>query len=267
MNRIQIKWKELKEKGEKAFIPFIMTGDPSWEITHRLIWEFEKIGVDFLELGVPFSDPIADGPVIQSSAQRALMQDITLKKILGFVKELRREGITLPLLLLSYYNPIYSLGIKEFVERAKEAGVDGVIIPDLPPEESEELLKEGDKREFYPIFLVAPTTSLSRLKKIKNFIRGFVYCVSVTGVTGIRDKLGTRLRERVEEIKSLLKTPVAVGFGISTPEMAKWVAEFADGVIVGSAIIKIIQEKENPAEIIENVKSFSLSLMKAMGKI
>ena len=241
MTRIESKWKDLKKKNSKAFIPFVTAGDPSLMDTYELVLELEKQGADIVELGIPFSDPIADGPVIQASSHRAIEKGVNLNKIFHLVKDLRKKT-DIPIVFLSYYNPVFHYGLQRFVEDATQSGVDGVIVADLPPEEAKEIKIFSLKKGLDTIFLAAPTSSTERLHKIVEASTGFIYCVSVAGVTGVRNSLAQSLKKRVEDIKKLTDKPVAVGFGVSNTKTAQWVASFADGVIVGSAIVKIIQD-------------------------
>lgn len=239
MNRIEATFERLKEQGETAFIPFITVGDPSLEWTIRIAQELEKAGADILELGIPYSDPLADGPVIQQAALRALEQGIRLTDAFDIVKQLRANGVAIPLILFTYVNPVLQWGIERFFGKAREVGADGVIIPDLPFEESEEARLAAAKHGIDLVPLVAPT-SKQRIEKIVSDASGFVYCVSSLGVTGTRDKLSAELPEFVNSVRSATTLPVAVGFGVSTPEQAAEIRSIADGVIVGSALIRRI---------------------------
>ncbi len=239
MNRIDITFNHKQEDGAKALMPFVTAGDPDLATTGELILELEKNGADLIELGVPFSDPIADGPTIQASSQRALENGITLDKIIDFVAGLRQKT-QIPISLMSYYNPIFVMGEEIFFERAKAAGVDGVIVPDLPPEEAETLIKMGIKYDLKTIFLIAPTSTPERIAKIAEISGGFIYYVSLTGVTGARSELDQNISQKLEHIRAASEKPVAVGFGVSTPEQAFNISQWADGVIVGSALIKQI---------------------------
>jgi tryptophan synthase alpha chain len=259
MNRIENKWKELKRKGLKAFIAFVTAGDPSLEETYKLVLEMEKQGADIVELGIPFSDPIADGPVIQTSSQRALEKGVNLNKIFHLVKELRKKT-DVPLVFLSYYNPIFHYGVERFVEDAVQSGVDGVIVADLPPEEAQEIKIFSFKEGLDTIFLAAPTSSTERLHKVAEASTGFIYCVSVAGVTGVRNSLAQSLKQRVESIKKITDKPVAVGFGVSSTKTAEWVASFADGVIVGSAIVKVVQDNLKNKEMVNKVGKLAKNL-------
>lgn len=239
MNRIDITFNDLQEKGKKALMPFLTAGDPDLATTEALILELEENGADLIELGVPFSDPIADGPTIQASSQRALENKITLSDIIDFVASLRKKT-NIPISLMSYYNPIFIMGELTFFERAKAAGVDGIIVPDLPPEEGENFIKMGIRVDLKTIFLIAPTSTQERVQKIADISGGFIYYVSLTGVTGERQELDPSISRNLERIRAMTEKPVAVGFGVSTPEQANAVSRWADGIIVGSALIKEI---------------------------
>ncbi|MBC8473505.1 MAG: tryptophan synthase subunit alpha, partial [Candidatus Omnitrophica bacterium] len=252
MNRIDKKFKELKKLRKKAFVAFIMAGDPSIVITRKLVFELEKQGADIVELGVAFSDPLADGPTIQRSAERALKKKVNLGKVCRLVKEIRKKT-QIPIAFLTYYNILYHYGLERFVEKAKSSGVDGVIVPDLPPEESGELRRIAKKKGFSLIHLLAPTSSMQRIKMISNVSTGFIYYVSLTGTTGARKKLPRDLSSSLRLIKRLTKKPVCVGFGISRPGQVKAISRLADGVIVGSAIIKTIEKNIGKKRLVENV--------------
>lgn len=263
MSRIEKKFHDLKIKKEKALIAYIMAGDPSLQETEGLIIELEKAGVDLIELGVPFSDPLADGPTIQKAAARALNNGTSLKDILSMVKRVRK-GTNIPLILMSYYNPIFKYGEKQFVSDAIKAGIDGVIVPDLPPEEASDLIGFSREKGLDTIFLLAPTSGDDRINKICRSSTGFIYYVSLTGVTGAREGIAKDIGKMVKEIKSHTKIPVAVGFGISKPEQAKEVASFADGVIVGSAIVKVIEDNIGKTTMQKKVHDFVKSLKDGM---
>ncbi len=237
MHKIEKIFKKLKSQNKKAFIPYIMAGDPDLEKTMEYILILEECRADIIELGVPFSDPLADGPTIQRAAERALKAGVTLKKVISFVKKLRQHT-QIPIVLMTYYNPVFKYGEESFINDAVDAGVDGVIIPDLPPDEGEGLIKLSRKTGLNTIFLVAPTSTEDRIKKITKACRGFVYYVSITGITGSKLILEKTFKTHINLVKKLTDKPVAVGFGVSTPEDAKMVSQIADGVIVGSAIVK-----------------------------
>ena len=266
MTGIERKWKDLKKKGLKAFVAFVTAGDPTLEDTYKLVLELEKQGADIVELGVPFSDPIADGPTIQASSQRALEKGVNLPRIFSLVKKLRKKT-DVPIAFLTYYNPVFHYGIGEFVGDCVKSGVDGVIIADLPPEEAKEIKSIAVKKGLDTIFLAAPTSSKERLSKVADISTGFIYCVSVAGVTGARNSLAKSLKKRVEALKKITNKPVAVGFGVSSPKTAELVASFSDGVIVGSAIVKVIDKNKRNKELVGKVGRSVRSLADAVHKV
>lgn len=260
MNRIDKKFQELRQQNRRAFMPYLCAGDPTPELTSKLLLTLEAAGADMIELGVPFSDPIADGPTVQRASERALKHGISLQDIIGLVKSVRKQT-DIPIALMSYYNPIFKMGESTFCKVAKEAGVDGVIVPDLPPEEAQPLLDVAPQYDFATIFLVAPTSQQERMKKITFTSTGFIYCVSLTGVTGVRTELSAEIAPMIEELRRHTDKPLSVGFGVSTPEQAKQVAEVADGVIVGSAIVNVIEaHKDDETKLLEAVKQFASDL-------
>ncbi len=242
MNRIDKKFKELKKPLRKAFIAYITAGDPDLAMTGRIVLALENSGVDIIELGIPFSDPVADGPTIQAASERALAGGASLKKIFVMVRSLRRK-IQIPLVFMTYYNPIFKFGLEKFFRTCRLTGIDGVIVPDLSVEEAGEARTLGKKNGVAVIFLIAPTSPGSRIKAIAAKSKGFIYYVSLTGVTGTRKKLPSEILANVRSIKAVTDKPVAVGFGISDARQARSIAKVADGVIVGSALVKIIGEK------------------------
>jgi tryptophan synthase alpha chain len=263
MSRIRQTFEDLNKTGKKALIPFITAGYPDIATTEKCIFQLERSGADLIELGVPFSDPMADGPVIQAASEHALRKGTTLKMILELVKRVRRKT-ELPILLMGYYNPFFTFGLVRFADEAKKAGVDGVLVVDLPPEEAGPLKAETERTGLDLIFLLAPTSDDGRIQLVAKNASGFIYYVSLTGVTGVRSQLDKDIRKQVMHIKQKSNLPVAIGFGISTPEQAKRVAHWADAVVVGSAIIKIIENSTSPEAIIKNVGQFVLSLKKAI---
>lgn len=241
MSRIDKKFKELRRARKKALIAFITAGDPSLGANAGLVKAFERAGVDIVELGVPFSDPLADGPVIQASSMRSLAKGTTLAKILGLAKTIRKTS-EIPLVLMSYLNPIFSYGTEKFARDAARAGVDGVILPDVPVEEGAAIARIFKKNKLDLIYLLAPTSTPARIQKVARASSGFIYFVSMTGVTGSASSLAAGAAAGVRAIKRRTKLPVCVGFGISTPEQAGQMSRASDGVIVGSAIVRALHE-------------------------
>lgn len=252
MNRIDRKFAELKKRKKKAFIAFITAGDFGLSTTKRLVLEFDKRGVDIIELGVPFSDPIADGPTIQASSERALKRGTRLQDIIKMVGELRKLT-DIPIVLMGYYNPVLKYGLKKFISDCVRGGVDGVIIPDLPPDEADQLIAAAKKEDFATIFLLSPTSTPERIKLVSKKSRGFIYYVSLTGITGARASLPKELVSRVRLIKRYSGKPVCVGFGVSRPEQVREIARAADGVIVGSAIVKAMERYAKRKDFIKRV--------------
>lgn len=235
MNRIESVF-----QNKKAFIPFITAGDPSLEFTKQLVFKMAEAGADLIELGIPFSDPVAEGPVIQGADYRALSAGTTTDKIFEMVKCIRNT-CTIPIAFMTYANPIFSYGTKKFMEKCKITGIDALIVPDVPFEEKEELKPYCDSAGITLISMIAPTSE-DRIRMIAKEAEGFIYCVSSMGVTGVRNELGNSVKNMIKSVKDVKNIPCAVGFGISTPEQAKAMAEISDGVIVGSAIVKIIEQ-------------------------
>lgn len=255
MSRIADVFAAKRSQDKAALIPFITAGDPSLAHTAELVLEMERQGADIIELGVPFSDPLADGPTIQAASQRALAHGVRLEDVIEFVSGLRRQtGV--PLVLMTYYNPVYQYGLKRAAQKAAQAGIDGFIIPDLPPEEATEWKKEADKVGLDTVFLLAPTSDQARIKKVLQLSSGFVYYVSVTGITGARDRLPDDVREKLELIRKQASIPVAVGFGISTPEQVAMLAPHADGIVVGSAIVNLIAKHAEDPQLVPIVGRF-----------
>ena len=255
MNRIDKKFIQLKNQDKKAFIAFITAGYPNLSTTARLVITLEKNGVDIIELGVPFSDPLADGPTIQEASRHSLQQGTNLVKILGLVKQLRKHT-SLPICLMTYYNPVFCFGDKYFVDKAVTAGVDGVIIPDLPYEEAKEFSRYANQKGLANICFISPTSSGSRIKAILKVARGFIYYVSLTGVTGSRKCLDADLKTKLAAVKKLTAKPVCVGFGISCARQVKEVFKISDGVIIGSAIVAKIKENMGQRNLVQRVGSF-----------
>jgi tryptophan synthase alpha chain len=263
MGRIEERFTALNKEGRKAFVAYLTAGDPNLKTTAELIPALEAAGVNIIEVGVPFSDPTADGPVIQAASQRALKKGATLEKILAMIAGLRRfSGI--PIVLFGYYNPILSYGPERFAGDAAAAGVDGILVVDLPPEEADELRRYSDPAGLAFITLIAPTTDPKRARKILQGATGFVYYISVTGVTGTAVPRPDDVRKDVERLKKMTVLPVAVGFGISTPAQAATIAPLADGVVVGSALVRLIGEKGESIGLIENAFSFAEEIRRAI---
>ena len=239
MMSILKKFEELRQTGKKAFIPYIMGGDPGLDKTGELIEMLADSGADLIEIGVPFSDPVADGPVIQQAAVRSLQNGCTLAKLLATIKKVSPR-VNTPLILMIYYNMIFQSGFQNFLQAIKDAGCAGLIIPDLPPEEAALVQQFAEQYQIGLNFLVAPTSNEERMRLAADSSTGFLYAVSLKGVTGVRSSLPPELPDFINKIKSLTNKPVAVGFGIATPEQAGMVAGLADGVIIGSAIVKAV---------------------------
>ena len=264
-SKIDKKFIELKDKKQLALMPFIMAGDPSLEITSEILLKLQENGADLIELGIPYSDPLADGPIIQMSASRALQAGTTPKKVIRLVESLKGKLI-IPIILFSYFNPLLSIGFENFCEFASKAGVSGLIIPDLPLEEAYKFSKIVSKYSMDLILLVAPTTPFERMKIISNNTKGFTYLVSVTGVTGERNKMENRVENLINKLKEVSINPIAVGFGISSPEHVKKVSNWgADGVIIGSAFVKRISSCSKK-DVVNQIGEFCAEMRKASDK-
>jgi len=264
MSRIKNTFRKLKKKGEKALIPYIMAGDPDLATTKALILEMEKAGCDIMELGAPFSDPPADGPTIQKADLRALKNGTNLSDVLGLVADVRKES-AIPLVLMTYYNLIFNYGEERFVSDAHAAGLDGLILPDLPPEEAGVLIPAAKEAGLDTIFLVAPTSTDERIRLVSRLSQGFIYYVSLTGVTGSAFGSQSSIEDAVRKIRAVSDKPVSVGFGISTPEQAAEVAGMgADGVIVGSALVKVMEEHLGSPELIPRAAGFVKALKQGL---
>ena len=259
MSRIADTFERLKAGGRRGLIPFVTAGHPDMPTTRRLLPALQNAGADIIELGVPFSDPIADGPVIQRSSQQALRNGVTLKEILSLVAEIR-SGLRVPIVLFSYLNPVLQLGVENFARASAEAGVNGILLSDLPLEEAAGVRNTLSKNSIDLIVLAAPTSSEQRLRMIAGNARGFIYAVSRTGVTGTRNELSHQAEELVQRLRPLTNLPVAVGFGISTPAQVRNVWEYADAAVVGSAIVKEIEENSDRPDLVEHVERFIRSL-------
>ena len=266
MTRIADTFAQLRARGEVGLIPFITAGDPDIETTFALVHEMARQGADIIEIGVPFSDPMADGPTLQRAAERALQHGTSLTHVFELVRRLRRS-LTIPILLFGYYNPIWRYGGERFATDARQAGVDGVLCVDLPPEEAEELKRETDRYDLDMIFLLAPTSSLDRAQRVLTRARGFIYYVAVTGVTGVRATLPADLSDMVRRIRAISPVPVGVGFGISSAEHAVQVAGVADAAIVGSAISQVIEQSLGQPDLVPRVGALVAELKTALRNI
>jgi len=257
MTRIDAKFAALNAEGKKAFVAYVMAGDPDYDTSLEIVKGLPGAGVDIIELGIPFTDPMADGPTIQLAGQRALEGGQTLQKTLDMAAEFRKGDDETPIVMMGYYNPIYNRGVDKFLADAKAAGVDGLIVVDLPPEEDEELCIPAQKAGLNFIRLATPTTDDKRLPKVLQNTSGFVYYVSITGITGAAEAQAGDVGPEVARIKAKTDLPVIVGFGIKTPDNARDIAAVADGAVVGSAIVKQIEEKRPVAEILAYVKGLA----------
>lgn len=264
MSRIAARFAELKRKGRAAFVPFITAGDPDAETSFALLERLPAAGADLIELGVPFSDPMADGPAIQESSQRALRAGMTLVKVLEMVRRFRRADAGTPIVLMGYYNPIHRYGSARFAKDAAEAGVDGLITVDLPPEEDDVLRLPAAAQGLDVIRLATPTTDARRLDTVVTGAGGFLYYVSIAGVTGTKNFEADDVRAAVARLRARTELPCAVGFGIKTPEQAAAIARFADGAVVGSAIVTRLAEGaargESRDSLVKDVEEFCASL-------
>jgi len=255
MNRIEAKFKELKKKNKLAFIAFITAGYPGLEKTRKLVVEFARRGVDIVELGVPFSDPMADGPIIQEASYRALKKGVNIQKILGTVRKIRLDT-QIPICLMTYFNPIFCYGEQRFIKECKATGVDGIIIPDLPLEEGRSLMRLARDNGVDVICFVSPTTSFKRMCRIAKLSRGFIYYVSITGVTGARQNLPDGLLKKLKSLRALTPKPVCVGFGVSSPRQVRLIQSRGAGVIVGSAIVKKIKSCLSDKDLVRKVSQY-----------
>ena len=257
MTRIDAKFADLRARGKKAFVSYVMAGDPNYADSLELVKGLPAAGVDIIELGLPFTDPMADGPTIQLAGQRALEAGMSLQKTLDLATEFRKGDDTTPIVLMGYYNPIFSRGVDKFLVDAKAAGIDGLIVVDLPPEEDEELCIPAQAAGLNFIRLATPTTDDKRLPKVLQNTSGFVYYVSITGITGAAEAEATDVGPEVARIKAATDLPVIVGFGINTPEKSQAIASVADGCVVGSAIVSEGAKGKSTAEVLAFVKTLS----------
>ena len=260
MSRLDATFEALRARGERALLPYFTAGDPSLAATRRLIVEAARRGADVVEIGVPFSDPLADGPVIQRASQRALAAGVTLPRILETVREVRAES-AVPLVALTYYNPILAFGLKAFCRTAVDAGLDGVIVPDLPHEEAGPLAAEAEPAGLDVVHMVAPTSPPARMRMIARASRGFIYLVALMGVTGARAELPPELQRNLRGLRAVTTKPICVGFGIGTPAQAAAVAALADGIAVGSAVVALVERHgSEPERLVKEVGDFIAAL-------
>ncbi|MBI5328780.1 MAG: tryptophan synthase subunit alpha [Deltaproteobacteria bacterium] len=262
-SRIGQTFKRLKDNGERALITFITAGDPDLKTSKDIIFELEKSGADIIELGIPFSDPMADGPTIQAASERALKKGATLSHVLELVRDVRKKS-QIPMVLFGYYNPIFAYCVEKFANDAKQAGADGVLVVDLPPEEASELKTHTDKNGLDLIFLLTPTSDDNRMRLVAENASGFIYYVSVAGITGARKGLSGTIQKSVNKVRQFTSLPVSVGFGISTQEQARKVSTWADGVVVGSAIINVIEKNHGSPDLVKKVGEFVSQIKKEM---
>jgi tryptophan synthase alpha chain len=261
MGRIEAKFAELKRGGRRALIPFITAGDPDLRTTELLLVELARAGADLIEIGVPFSDPVADGPVIQRASERALRNGVTLPTLLGCLAASRRR-IEIPMVLFSYFNPLLQFGLERLASEARTAGVDGILVTDLIPEEASDWEKILQANAIDPIFLVAPTTSDARLKRITARARGFIYAISRTGVTGARQEMAGASEALVRRVRECTDLPVAVGFGVTTAQHVRDVWRYADAAVVGSAIVQEIERCGSADQVVRRVGEFVRGLLR-----
>ncbi len=264
MNTVSQCFENLRQAGKCALIPFLTAGDPDLDTTIKALEILDRAGADLIELGVPYSDPLADGPVIQAAATRALRRGVKLGNVLDVVETVR-DRVQAPIVLFSYYNPIYHQGIDRFLSRIAQAGVKGLVIPDIPLEEAETVLKPAQAYGIEVTLLVAPTSPKARISAIAQQSQGFIYLVSVTGVTGTRTEVGVRVKELLPLLRSVTDKPVCVGFGVSQPEHAQQIREWgADGVIAGSAFVRRLAEASSPEVGLKELETFCRSLRAAI---
>jgi len=259
MSRLDETFARLRARSERALMPYFTAGDPSLADTRRLVVEAARRGADVIELGVPFSDPLADGPVVQRAGTRALAAGATVPRVLETVAALRAET-DVPLVLMTYYNPVLAFGLKAFARTAVDAGADGAIVVDMPPEESEPLASEAASAGLDLVYMVAPTSTLQRVRLIAKTSRGFIYVVSLTGVTGERQELPAGLASQIEVLRGVTAKPLCVGFGISTPAHAAAVGRIADGAVVGSAIVRLVEARTGSPTLVDDVGKFIAEL-------
>jgi tryptophan synthase alpha chain len=265
MSRIGQRFDKCKSTGDKALVCFLTAGDPDVETTLSLVLELEKAGVDVVELGIPFSDPLADGPSIQASTFRALQNGARMDKVLELVADIREKS-DIPMVLMTYFNPVQKFGVERFAGEASRAGADGVIMTDLPPEESDEWKKAADSCGLDTIYLLAPTSTQERIERVAKMSEGFIYCVSRTGVTGARQDVPVELHDLLGKIRKATDKPISVGFGVSKPEHVRQITQWADGAVVGSALIDCINQHRTSDKLLPEVRRFAEELKEATKK-
>jgi tryptophan synthase alpha chain len=266
MARIADTFARLKQQGRKALIPFVTAGDPDPKLTVTILQALAQAGADVIELGVPFSDPMADGPVIQRSSERALKHGVSLRNVLGHVAEFRKTDKTTPVVIFGYANPIEAMGVERFADAVKGADADGVLVVDYPPEEAQTLVKLLDARGIDTIFLLSPTTTDQRLGQVAKLGRGYLYYVSLRGVTGAANIDLTDVASRVKHVRSFAKLPVGVGFGIRDAQSARAIGEVADAVVIGSALVQEI-EKAPRDQVAARIKAFLGPIREALNNL
>jgi tryptophan synthase alpha chain len=259
VSRLAGTFSRLRARGERALVVYFTAGDPSLGDTHRLVLEAARQGADVVELGVPFSDPLADGPVNQRAAARAIAGGTTLARVLETVAEIRR-ACDVPVVLFTYYNPVLAFGLESFARTAEKAGVDGVLVVDLPPEEADPLAAQAGPAGLDMVHLLAPTSGPRRVKLVARRSQGFIYVVSLTGVTGVRAELPADLGNQIRTLRLVTTKPLCVGFGISRPDQAQAVGRLADGVVVGSAIVRLVEERADASSLVKDVGEFIAAL-------
>ncbi len=252
-NRIDQKFITLEKEKKKALVSFVTSGDPNFHSSKKIIESLPSFGTDFIEIGLPFSDPMADGPTIQRSSQRAIKSGINLEKTFKIIKDFRKNDQKTPIILMGYFNPIFQFGLKSFFVTCRKVGVDGLIVVDLPPEEDSLIKNYTEKYNVYNIRLITPTTDKNRLRKISKSSKGFLYYVSIMGITGTKKPSLSLLKRSIIEIKKYTKLPILVGFGINSSKQVKEINKFADGCVVGSAIINLIEDSEKEKYSIERI--------------
>lgn len=265
MSRIENCLQQLKQQGKKGLVPFVTAGDPDAEFTLKCLHKMVEAGADIIELGVPFSDPMADGPVIQKASERALAAGMNLRGVLTIVEQFRQTNTTTPIVLMGYLNPIEFMGYEAFSQKAAQAGVDGVLTVDIPPEEADELIKAYETYQLDPIFLLSPTSTDKRIERVKQVAKGYIYYVSLKGVTGAGHLELSHVQQKIEQIKQTLDIPIAIGFGVKNAEIAEKIGKIGDAVVVGSALIDCISEANGDEQkALESVFALLNSMRQAM---